>query len=417
MASLEAALTHCSCAVDRDVISAAAAAGRAAACARLLLEAPRLTSNFDCPSATAAKSAHYDVMGVLLAAALATDDGGKRAACMAGLSRGACAGGQAGVLDWLAREHGHEGFSTFDVCVAARTAPDAGAGGAAAGPAGAAGQGQDADQQATQAAATAAAEQAEYGQPGEDAVLDGTLCALLTAAAASPTPCWAAKLHWLLRERWGPRVAGEVLAGDRGELFLVHSVWARPDFLDRLRHLHAAGLPRQHPVGGAAVYAAVHGHTAALEYLWDECGEAGPDDPEFIDDNVSGIGSRPGDMAVLELLRARGERFQLRHLALAAERRWPDASLLWLLEAAEDGDLGPAQVRACWSEAFSTAAAAGAGLQVLQALRSRGAAVDLEAVRLGGSAEAEEWAAAQEREELGNMMHVLQALYTVEDGG
>ncbi|KAG2427329.1 hypothetical protein HXX76_012524 [Chlamydomonas incerta] len=498
--SLEAALTHAGCAADSEAITAAAAAGHAAACERLLREAP-CPANLDKPSAAAARSGHFDVMQVLLDAAT---DSSRHQQCMAGFARGACIGGQAGVLEWLAAEHSlpHGSLTPWDVGLVARfghvamlerlmsqlpdyapagaaaggpmldeaaqrarrearglmlnsitfgcpleamqrhydrlwgwrpvppaappdavaVAPGGGGGGAAAaaaaqpaaeggaegegeGEAGA-GAGQEGEQQAAEAGA-------DIAEPGQEEALDGTLCGLLASAAASRTPCWAAKLDFL-RSRWGPAVVGEVLAGERGPAYLLHSAARQPDFLQRLTYLHAAGMPRHVDVYEAGVYAAVQGHADALVYMWDERGERL--DEEFVRRYVAWVHTpRPGDMAILELLRGRGARFQLRHVALAADRRWPDASLMWLMEAAEHGDLPPAEVRSCWSKAFSAAAAAGAGIGVLQALRARGAAVDLEAVAMGGSAEALEWARGQEQEEQRALVHGLQALYTLEE--
>ena len=78
---------------------------------------------------------------------------------------------------------------------------------------------------------------------------------------------------------------------------------------------------------------------------------------------------------------------------------WSEDALLWLTEAAveeaeEDDDAET--VRRRWSRVFSKAAAEGAGLRLLRAIREkRGAAVHLGAVACGGSEEALEWAAAE----------------------
>ena len=237
--------------------------------------------------------------------------------------------------------------------------------------------------------------------PAED--VRAYLCNLFRAAACSPTPCWAAKLSFLL-STWGPRVEATLKAGrylDLGELFDAMAT-ERPDYLQRLKHLADIGVALDSQAAEAAFSRC---RVEALVWLVDEC-DALPD--EVIIDYciiMRGTATEASDcVAVLEALRQRGWVFEARYLARSPIFGWPDAALLWLAEVGEDADAESpegataptaGEVRAWWSRIFTRAAQEGASLPVLQALRARGAAVDLAAVAQAGGEAALAWAAAQ----------------------
>ncbi|KAG2453239.1 hypothetical protein HYH02_002562 [Chlamydomonas schloesseri] len=261
----------------------------------------------------------------------------------------------------------------------------------------------DAAAGAATTAATTAADSAACSGPlvprefaGEDDARDELLVKLLTAVASSPTPCWRAKLDWLLDSCWGAAVAEQVANGDRGGLWGIwESAAERPDFLERLQRLQAAGVP----VDDSAVEAAAgNGRADALTYLREECGLE-MDVGEVFTRDPGVMLSCSSDVRMLELLRERGAVFTAAHVRRAAERQWPAGSLVWLAEAAVDGGKeGLASVereQQDWSAAFARAARSGEGLPLLRALRARGAVVDLGAVAAGGGEDAMEWALAE----------------------
>ncbi|KAG2428350.1 hypothetical protein HXX76_010495 [Chlamydomonas incerta] len=445
-ASLDAALAHAGCSLTPEVLTAAAAAGNTAGCQRLLAADVGLSGSREAASAAGA-GGHIAVLQLLLNTAIGSS---LRFFFVSAAARGACSGGQAAMLAWLRREHD---CRTSGLAEAAARAGQVqlleqvllpellpgyapGGGGAAA----AAADWEDEPPPDVGAAVDADAEKQRWlrlqllqaithGSPVEvlrrhyarlwpwrqqqpqgapphgafaeaEAARDRALGQLLCAAAGTNTPCWAAKLEFLL-SAWGPVVTGELLRGERGE---YGGVWEcahrRPDFLARLRHLAAAGMPLR---AAAVQWAAEGGHADALAYLWDEAGLPPPphDDDDggggggggsssFIDCHVLGRGGAPGHLGVLRLLRSRGFVFTARHVAAEA-RCSTDAALVWLAEVAEDGEEGARW----WGEAWAGAACRGAGLAVLRALRARGAAVSLAALAAGGSEEALEWAAAE----------------------
>ncbi|KAG2426019.1 hypothetical protein HYH02_014881 [Chlamydomonas schloesseri] len=98
--SLEAALAHAGCALTGDVLTAAAAAGNLEGCERLLGEGAFREANAAVEAA--AQFGHLPALQLLLK----RSERGARAAYYAVAVRGACAGGQAHVLDWMRDTHG-----------------------------------------------------------------------------------------------------------------------------------------------------------------------------------------------------------------------------------------------------------------------------------------------------------------------
>ncbi|KAG2447624.1 hypothetical protein HYH02_007542 [Chlamydomonas schloesseri] len=234
------------------------------------------------------------------------------------------------------------------------------------------------------------------------------MASLLTAAASSATACWAAKVDLLL-SAWGPAVAAEVLQMRRGRHCAVEEAAARPDYCQRLRHLHAAGMPL---FGGEDACAAKHGHADALVYLWDERRLPLRLDESFVHKFVRGRGKEFQNerlLAVLQLLRERGVAWNFAHMGdLVLYGGVIDAPvLLWLARTAVNA-YGPTS--GPWtSTALHFAAVAGASLQVLQALRARGASVCMSAVAEGGGVAALQWAALQVLTD-GHQLEVLSSI-------
>ncbi|KAG2426178.1 hypothetical protein HXX76_013159 [Chlamydomonas incerta] len=258
---------------------------------------------------------------------------------------------------------------------------------------------------------------------GVDICRDATLVNLLEAAASSPTSCWAAKLDFLRSACWGPVVAGQVASGERGTLWGIWEEAAqRPDFLARLKHLRAAGV-RLDVGEGAAQAAAWGGHADALAWLWDEAGVPMDVSDRFIM-GMFGAGACAAHVPVLEMLRQRGVRMTtgtlmnvvwvLQHLSGRGDGPQPfpsprlkgleglqaaEAVLGWIGDVAEEGRRLPLAEQQSWLRllalVFYVAAAMGAGLPLLRALRAHGAAVNLGAVADSGSEETLEWAAAE----------------------
>ncbi|KAG2423664.1 hypothetical protein HXX76_015181 [Chlamydomonas incerta] len=250
---------------------------------------------------------------------------------------------------------------------------------------------------------------------------------LLVAAVTSRTACWEDKWLWLW-PRAGGGPGGAVL-----QRMLVHpgphnraaaleaACGPLPGYCQRLRVLHAAGMP---PSPNAAEWAVQGGHADALAYLWDEAGvECRAARPAFASLVMShavreGVGSLP----VLQLLAARGMAFTATHVR-QTRANWPSESLVWLIaqvprpppppppaapapgegtmgEAFEEGS-GSNEADVDWSAAFRHAARKGHGLEVLLPLCGRGVVVDLASVAEGGSEAALEWAVRRLEEDQG----------------
>ncbi|KAG2423583.1 hypothetical protein HXX76_015222 [Chlamydomonas incerta] len=99
--SLDAALAHCGCTLTPEVLTAAAAAGNAAGCERLL--GGGVAADWRTVTA-AAKAGDLPVLQLLLW----SSTGGQRCRLYYDAVRGACAGGHAHVLAWLQQAHGYQ---------------------------------------------------------------------------------------------------------------------------------------------------------------------------------------------------------------------------------------------------------------------------------------------------------------------
>eukprot|EP00198_Chlamydomonas_reinhardtii_P009195 XP_001698532.1 predicted protein [Chlamydomonas reinhardtii] len=143
-------------------------------------------------------------------------------------------------------------------------------------------------------------------------------------------------------------------------------------------------------------YASEHGHFDAFTYFLDEAGaHASAIDVAIVRDFAFARGRAYANLQqLLGLLTERGYTFKVADVKMAASWGWPEQPLLAVIQMVVHGDTEEDTV-SHWSEAFVCAAHAGAGIRVLQALRARGAAVDLAAVAAGGSEEALDWAAAE----------------------
>ncbi|KAG2432276.1 hypothetical protein HXX76_009194 [Chlamydomonas incerta] len=466
-ASLDAALAHAGCALMPAVLTAAAAAGSLAACERLLHEGCSFSA--DALNA-AAWGGHLPALKLLLTAFASGDK--IRDAWLVAAAEGACAGGQCAVLAWLQQAHGYS-LRRRDAVAAARGGQVAALeqvllpllptlrlpelGGVS---------GDEPEPSARSArwrvlraivkGCPVAVLQRHYdslwrlprgdapGDPGaaggggggggrdfggRDDARDRALVKLLVAAASSPTLCWAAKVDFLRSAAcWGPVVAGQVLRGERGTLKRIWAAAARrPDFLARLKHLHAAGVSLN--AGEGAAQAAAQGaHADALAWLWDEARVPVQFSDRFIPFTPTD-GACAAHVPVLEMLRQRGagtmttDRLMVAVWALQyasgrgeGPHRVPppglkgleglkaaEAVLWWVANVWDEGkqpqhdhyDFEHQSWLLLLSRMFSTAAALGAGLPLLRALRARGAAVDLGEVAAAGSEEALEWAAAE----------------------
>ncbi|KAG2453230.1 hypothetical protein HYH02_002553 [Chlamydomonas schloesseri] len=447
--SLDAALAHSGCALKPDVLTSAAAAGNLAGCERLLAEG--CSFSLACLAA-AAEGGHLHVLQQLLETL-----GARLPDCTSAAARGACKGGHLPIYAWLQQMHGHCG-SPDDALTAARAGHvplldyllrRSGIPGLA-----------PLTDTCTPVAQRRSAVPAQLRRALLEAIVTGcplealqayyeSLCEpgeagdFLGPAAGSPTPCWRAKVDWLLRT-CGPRRAGMLLRSygslvaeyehvddDRlADLPPIHArmkglldiVAAQPDFLARLQHLHATGL--ELGAGSTACRAAARGgHADALAWLWDECGVE-PSAASVLDAALAAVraagsscGSGEGHLAVLRLLRERGFVFRPEHVLQLTRRARRcvrpeglhrveldadacsglEAALLWLAGAASEDGLQEGAQAWCWSEAFQDAARRGVGLPLLKALRARGAVIDLAAVAVGGGVEALEWASAPEQ--------------------
>ncbi|KAG2453245.1 hypothetical protein HYH02_002568 [Chlamydomonas schloesseri] len=241
----------------------------------------------------------------------------------------------------------------------------------------------------------------------EDGHRDLALGRLLGAAIASPTPCWAAKVDFLL-SAWGPTVAGQVLRGERGQrdtwACVVSSLQPEPalDLLPRLQRLRSLGAVLD---AGTAARLARGGHAETLAWLWDdECGVA-PSDVDLGGRQLTQVfatrGGAGGRLALLQLLQDRGAAvYGASHVASEAVHLPSEPALCWLAEqvpAAPPPERGgySSDDNECWSRAFAAAARKGASLDTLQLLRRRGASTHLAMAAAGGSLAVMEWVAVE----------------------
>ncbi|KAG2427471.1 hypothetical protein HXX76_012407 [Chlamydomonas incerta] len=185
----------------------------------------------------------------------------------------------------------------------------------------------------------------------------------------------------------------------------VYVLARRPDFLVRLQHLQQAGLqPGSTEVQPAVTY----GRLDVLQYLRDSFKaqvERGGD-RAGLDEVAYGV-MGGGGVQVLEYLQDCGLQFTAAHVGLLMGQvdmykenviedepevayMLHESAAVWLIEAASISG-GDVEVL---SGAFQDAARSGAGRAVLDALRKRGAVVDVDAVWAGGCRDALDWAMA-----------------------
>ncbi|PNW77835.1 hypothetical protein CHLRE_10g453766v5 [Chlamydomonas reinhardtii] len=446
--SLDAALAHCGCTLTSGALTSAAAGGSVAACERLLgagapascevaaaavghmpvlrllLDRTRLSkaeSSYTASCAAAARAGQLPALQLLLDSPAS---GAVRARVIRNSAAGACAGGQREILAWLQQAHGYSS-SLGDAVAAARGGqvalleqllqqvlqPDrleselASGGNAAKQPlyrrwivleAITAGCPVEVLQRhhdrLWSVAANANEARSEDAAAAEAAASSNKIRRqLLLATAGSGTACWGRKLDFFM-SAWGPDGVARELQQRFDLTAFCNAAALRPDYAQRLRRLHAAGMP----LGVQALrYAARFGHIDALKYLLDEAGApAAAIDTAFVRSYVSERGPQLADSQLLRLLKERGYAFTAADVKAAARWGWPDEPLIALIQMAVDGGAEDAN-GSDWSAAFNYAAIGGASTCVLQALRVRGAAVDLAAVAKGGSEEALDWAAAE----------------------
>ncbi|PNW77834.1 hypothetical protein CHLRE_10g453750v5 [Chlamydomonas reinhardtii] len=453
--SLDAALAHCGCTLTSGALASAAAGGSVAACERLLgAGAPASCEAYGQACVAAAAGGHMSVLRLLLdrtrlskaessytascaaaaragqlpALQLLLDSPASGAVCarvIRNAGTGACEGGQQDILVWLQQAHGYIP-SLVDAVAAARGGqvalleqllsplvlqPDrleselASGGNAAKQPlyrrwivleAITAGCPVEVLQRhhdrLWSVAANANEARSEDAAAAEAAASSNKIRRqLLLATAGSGTACWGRKLDFFM-SAWGPDGVARELQQRFDLTAFCNAAALRPDYAQRLRRLHAAGMP----LGVQALrYAARFGHIDALKYLLDEAGApAAAIDTAFVRSYVSERGPQLADSQLLRLLKERGYAFTAADVKAAARWGWPDEPLIALIQMAVDGGAEDAN-GSDWSAAFNYAAIGGASTCVLQALRVRGAAVDLAAVAKGGSEEALDWAAAE----------------------
>ncbi|KAG2442900.1 hypothetical protein HXX76_002976 [Chlamydomonas incerta] len=211
-----------------------------------------------------------------------------------------------------------------------------------------------------------------------DSERDMTASSLLAAAVDSPTPCWSAKLDFLL-SRWGPQMAQEMLRGEREGIASDDGMRLGADM---------------------AEHAACWGQAEALHFPMSEAG-ARPNLRKVFDRAVysSRRHGSPGHVAVLRLLRERGLALAPGDVVRASWGRATPERIQWLADVVDGmrgrGELDDEGARRLWTRVFTAAAATGASLPALQQLQALGAAIDLRAVADGGIQEVLAWAAAQ----------------------
>lgn len=456
-ASLYAALDNCDyTTLSSEVLNAAAAAGDLAGCQRLLREGRCKVEQGTFKAA--GEGGNLEVLRLLQRAcksAPAVGAGGVRltlSECVAAMASGACSSGQAGVLAWLRRAHGHEP-GLEDAITAARSGQVALLEQLLM-PAVLTGCHQQSDQQQWDREQSKALllHAIAHGCPGEvlrrhyqtlwpwarmHAGADGqhggeasaaaeaaarrqadlTKAQLLAAAAGSPTACWQAKTEFVLTSCLGPAEV-ERLVQQRGLAEVVtRAVCDRchePTLVARLRRLRALGI--------APCYTWLHnatgaGNMEALLFIEDECGVPLTQSYYFDVANVRPHSS--GCLAMLQLLRERGFVFGPDNVEREAEclvadlnpdsglwaKGWSagrDAALGWLAEVAKEypmsfvGRAVTKRYQWHWSQAMWYAVCAGASLPVLKALRRRGAPLPpLSLAAKHGSLEVLEWVAAE----------------------
>ncbi|KXZ46059.1 hypothetical protein GPECTOR_47g334 [Gonium pectorale] len=201
--------------------------------------------------------------------------------------------------------------------------------------------------------------------------------AVLSSAAGSPTPDWAAKVEWL-EAKGCPRSAGAAMEA-------AGMLNNDSEALARLTWLRGRGYPVN--VEAAAGAATRSGNTAAVRYLLAEVPEGTDEERE---DTVHGA-AEAGHLAALQALHAAGwplHRYSLclRDSTLSAARHGHLHVLAWLLDT-----LGPELV--VLDAGLFAAAAKSGNMELLAWLRQHGCLWDFGAY--SGAAEAG-WVAALE---------------------
>ncbi|PNW76713.1 hypothetical protein CHLRE_11g468374v5 [Chlamydomonas reinhardtii] len=262
---------------------------------------------------------------------------------------------------------------------------------------------------------------------------------LLMAAAASPTPDWAAKCEWLWAQ-WGGAVEG--LDVDISPFYEPRRQWmadvmSRPDFPQRLQLLASYGL--RNMIGRSAPEAAgTIGSTAAVEFCLDQlpallrqqavpaagggpaAAAGGPvpvaeqqqvaEDAAAQQQHVASLmliaeaAAKHGRVPVLRLLRERGYIFppdSLECVLTSLDMSFDGLTSLRYLLLEEPGAVEQGGADEDWSSLFRNAARSVADLPLLQHLHQRYAsdcetATDLAVVAQGCSVEALEWVLATE---------------------
>ncbi|KAG2439983.1 hypothetical protein HXX76_004101 [Chlamydomonas incerta] len=416
--SLDAALAHCGCSATSEVLISAAAAGRRAACERLLAEGCVVGADAAC---AAAEAGHLSLCSLLWSQRSRNcrfDEEVDADADIVRVAEAACFGGHAHVLEWLEDEAGLYDEAGRWGNEHRRQEIDEGLAAAAA-------RGGHLLLMRRQLAKLAAPRHAgrtwgrllcdvavgcplpvfrelaekwrqlEPPQPGEATAAAGARedgIALLLHALGSRTPYWQEKVELVLARRPDGPAALATITGDQKAPWLVDFtpfMWAsaQPDFEQRLRYLVSENGTGAAAAGAAAVAAAGAGDVGALRFLLDECG---------VRLSVSCIcDAAAGRHAVLEFLRGRGQ------LPSCSGRNGrtldPSAAPVRVLAAAAmipSRPTGPVNLASgLWSRVFERVAREGADFAALRYLHERlGAAVRLRPVAAAGSEEQLEWA-------------------------
>ncbi|KAG2431067.1 hypothetical protein HXX76_009600 [Chlamydomonas incerta] len=388
-ASLEAALAQCGCSIPPQALTAAAAAGNRPGC-RTLLAADGASRSRAAAGAAAAAGGHLPVLYLLLNLLSCGD----RSSIVSAAARGACAGGQAGVLTWLQQKY---------KCSMSGLAEEAARAGQVA-----LLEGVLLPQLQAQLAAEIAEEGGgEEGQGGAAPLVGGGVgmeaaqrrwvCWQLLQAIAHGCPVEVLERHY--DTLW---MGGRARRAGQGQQ--QHQQQQQEPQHQQQEDQQQQQQQEEQPVPeefaeedqgrddtlGQLLAAAAGSPTTCwaskLQLLFRKWGAV-------VARQVLGHGGSPGHLAVLRLLRERGHVFGAEEVAREAPHS-SGAALTWLAEVAEDGARGEGEqeARRWWSDAWAAAARTGHGTAVLRALRRRGAAVRLDAVAVGGSVEALEWA-------------------------
>ncbi|KAG2449389.1 hypothetical protein HYH02_005539 [Chlamydomonas schloesseri] len=413
--NLDAALTYSGCSVSTEVVLAAAVAGSVAACRTLMVD-----EGCPCPAGllrAAAAAGQLELCRWLRRVGIQSQQlrGADADASDVAVAVAACYGGHSHVLAWLQSppEAGGVGLDVRgDAAAAGRLAAAAAWGGhvgllrrllehlggadavavtgAAAGAAGG-----EAVAGSAGAAAGAAGSEAAVVARQERRLTHQECAPLLALALESPTPDHRAKLDWLLQQIPQQR-RDRLLVHLLRELNVVRAVFcdsqgAHRDqpggWRERMEAVERCGMPLRHHRGVLAMHAAYGaGGPEALGWMLDNWSDAR-------NGRVKTAVARGGHVAMLQMLKARGVRFELFDVKEAAGRgRLP--ALRWLLEEVPVGEhLPPGPLAGSWSRCLASAGGAGIDVATLELLHERsGVTIDLAALAKRGSLEAVQWA-------------------------